>query len=506
MTQSRTVVSAVVVTLALLVAACDSPDVTEPTNELAVAAPIATSASLGSANAQPRGMDALFVSLNREVPGFGGMFIEPDEAVLYVYLKDLGRSQGISTAFERRFGPSLLRQRVGREGTVKELTLKFLPAEFDAEELFGWKNSLYGVWREYGMEMLDLDERNNRVHVGVATQAMVNPVLEHASELGIPDGAVFVEVMSRAIPMSGPALTGSSATVNETVRGGIKVVNLFSTFSPTGECTLGFNAIRNGVRGFVTASHCTSKVFALDAPMEEDLFNSAGALIGKEYVDPLPIVEIPPSRNTDAAFIRLMNSTTNPWELGTLFLGSGEPVTEIFSREDMQIGEHWWEFSHPIMIGASIEKYGISTGLTTGVQNETCLIMNGGDPTETFVVRCLSKVVGPVLAGDSGGPVFQRSSWPAQGGVNIAGITSIGFAPQNVYFYSPVGEIVKELGALQILCQSNNVSLDPSDPLCNAGQDPAGGSSGGSGVPPGGGEEEDPPAGGCPPPQLICKE
>lgn len=469
MAHARHIVPAVVVSCALLVLACDSTDVTQPTEqELSATTPVTASASLISANVHARGADQVFLSLHQEVPGFGGMFVGDDGASLYVYMKDIRKGTQISAALERRFGQTFRTRRIGREGNVKELALTILQADYDAEELLAWKNSLRGHWLDYEMTYLDLDERNNRIHVGVEGQENVIAFSEHVAQLGIPGDAVHVEVIRPADPLIGPVPTESSAMVSDTVQGGILAQN---PDSGGGACTVGFTAKWFGIRGFVTASHCTETLFGTDASGMAEFENSAGALIGRERSDPPSTNPWMAMRGSDAAFVR--SSGINAWELGDIFLGTvaPQPNHKILSRSDIDTGMYLdWLFSHPILVGESVGKYGITTGLTEGVVAATCVEASSGFPE--FLIECANKVVGPVAPGDSGGPVFQRPKsgfiWvdpldPAnRHPLSILGIVSIGLAGSH-YYYSPMSVIVTELGPLQVQCRPD----DPTFPLCN---------------------------------------
>lgn len=77
-----------------------------------------------------------------------------------------------------------------------------------------------------------------------------------------------------------------------------------------GGCTLGFNAVRNGVLGFVMNSHCTGRHLKFDGirMYQDDVLGSE--YIGKESVDP-PYFTCGPNykyacRYSDAAFITLI--------------------------------------------------------------------------------------------------------------------------------------------------------------------------------------------------------
>lgn len=460
MTRIRLLQPAVVVAFAIIVAACDSTEPTEPNPPSPFEqAAVAGAASLGQAGQRAKSTDELFISLHQEVPEFGGMFIGDGGEYLYIHTKDLARGPQVTRALERRFGNAFL-QRRGPEGVSKELKVRFLRADFDIQELSGFRASIKALWQDYGMTYLDLDERNNRVHVGVDSRANATALSEHILALGVPGAAVAVEVIAPANPLSGPLSTNSPATFSSHVRAGILAQN---PNSGGGACTLGFSAIAGSKKSFVIASHCTETLFGTDTPGDDRFFNSAGVHIGTERTDPPTNNPIFQMRGSDAALITVLSSVA--WELGDLYLGPAleQENHRIMARSDFVIGNFDSFFDFFILPGSVVYKYGISTGLTQGQVAATCVEKTSFAPQ--FTIECVNEVNGPIASGDSGGPVLQHFKdnivieyvdpndpdniipW------KILGVTSIGLLNSGVYWYSPMSNVVAELGPMKVTCQ-----------------------------------------------------
>jgi len=73
-----------------------------------------------------------------------------------------------------------------------------LDARFSYLDLAKWYERLGGVWSIDGVRMTDIDERHNRLTVGVRHADLAPSVEAKVRELGIPTEAVTVEVISGA--------------------------------------------------------------------------------------------------------------------------------------------------------------------------------------------------------------------------------------------------------------------------------------------------------------------
>ena len=157
-----------------------------------------------------------------------------------------------------------------------------------------------------GAVFVDADEAGNRVHIGVEHAAAASRVRSVLARLGIPAAAADVEIV---------APFRRVATLRGTVRPVVAGVQInFPGFL----CSLGFNATRQGVAGFVTASHCTNTQGGVEStPYWQPLQTTKPVQIATETVDPAYKTTLAgcPSgrrcRRSDAAFAKYVNGTTN---------------------------------------------------------------------------------------------------------------------------------------------------------------------------------------------------
>lgn len=144
---------------------------------------------------RPYTMDDRFADLARMVPGgFGGLWLTHD--TLNVYLKDLSKRAEAQAVLKEQlkgeFGPGA---GGGQRGRVDLDRIKFHPGRYDFAELRRWyQQLLQGGIPEFTMS--DIDERANRIEIGVREDAMIPRVRKRAAELGIPADALSVRTVA----------------------------------------------------------------------------------------------------------------------------------------------------------------------------------------------------------------------------------------------------------------------------------------------------------------------
>jgi hypothetical protein len=177
------------------------------------------------------------------VPGFGGYFLDADGAPT-VYLLDPARRADAEQALagflaDRGFTGGDLRIRQGA---------------YAYTELEAWYRAArphaFGV---AGIILGDVDEAANRIRFGVANASAATAVQSAIAQLGIPAAAVIVQQRAPVTTM---------ATLRDDVsplQGGLQInfLNVGGVVGVSLLCTLGFNAIIDGVSSFITNSHCS---------------------------------------------------------------------------------------------------------------------------------------------------------------------------------------------------------------------------------------------------------
>ena len=357
------------------------------------------------------------------MPGFGGFFVD-EQGTPTVYLTTTGRR----AAAEQALAPWL------RERNRAAAALRVLPARFAWTDLERWSaQASTEVLAVPGAVFVDADEAGNRVHIGVEHAAAANRARSVLARLGIPAAAADVEIVA---PFRRVA----------TLRGSVRpVVAGVQINFPGFLCSLGFNATRQGVAGFVTASHCTSTQGGVQStPYWQPLQTTKPVQIATETVDPAykgTIAGCPSGRKcrrSDAAFAKYINATKNT--LGRI------ARTGSMSSTDLTIAGGWTitgnATSSSFTVGETVNKVGRTTGWSRGKVAATCVTVNVSGSNITQI--CQTIVNAKVGAGDSGSDVFTVTS-----GTNVKLDGVLWGASGNATFvFSPFANITGELGAL----------------------------------------------------------
>ncbi|HET9767916.1 MAG TPA: hypothetical protein VFS60_13755, partial [Thermoanaerobaculia bacterium] len=242
------------------------------------AATLCTAKPTIAAPAAPFGADAEQLELGRDIPGFGGMFVDGDGA-LHVYVLDPAAG---GVAIEKALGtPARLHR-----------------ADFTFERLVEWKRALGPLLSVPGVLSLDADEARNRVIVGIARNlpAADRERLEAALAAdGVPSRAVVFREGEpfAALPLRVDAarVDAARAPTTASIQGKVRPVpgGVQVAFGCSGSscfiCTAGFTAYRGNTFGFVTNSHCTGERGAVDF-MRYSQSSPSGGFVGTEIVDP----------------------------------------------------------------------------------------------------------------------------------------------------------------------------------------------------------------------------
>jgi hypothetical protein len=370
------------------------------------------------------------MAVARAVPGFGGLFLDSSGRPT-VYLTDLshrGAAEQALAGFKRSEGLSAAR-------------LEVLKGEFDYLTLDKWvSRATPEALAVPGAVFADLDERSNRVRIGVEDGTAEADVKNLIARLGIPASAVIVE---RTAPIR---LAATLRSRMRPVRGGLQIN--FTQFI----CTLGFNALKNGVSSFITNSHCTKTQGGNQSTRYyQPLSTATNSFIGTEVADPNYFQggACPAGRKcrySDAAratyasgvtfnLARIARTTSRGALSSPLTISTANPFLTITA-----------ERANPVA-GSQANKIGRTTGWTFGQIIATCAAVNVSGSNITQL--CQSVVTAGVGAGDSGSPVF---SWPGSGGnITLLGILWGGNTDGTLFVFSPMSGIERsgELGGLK---------------------------------------------------------
>lgn len=436
--------------LALAAAAC--ADAGEPM------APQEPTFSAGDSRRAPqahaRNLDEEFAALAAEIPGFGGYYYEGEDLV--VRLADLGQQERARTVIGR----------VIAAARASASSMRFVKGEYGFAQLKEWSERLPPVLAQAGVVFTDIDEARNRLTIGVENADGRARAAAKLAELAIPSAAVIVEEVE---PIH---FTASLRDYNRPLQGGLQIA--FSYY----HCTLGFNADRyDGVRGFVTNSHCTNTRGVVDPTYYYQPETWYGSwFIGTEVLDPPFFTWYQNSacpwgrqcRYSDAAFATY--DAAAPWDFasvartawrgqysGSLDIDPYNPRFSITSKR----------FTNPVG-GHRMEKMGRTTGWTTGLISRTCANTNVSNSSITML--CQYFVDAGVGPGDSGSPVFYW--WdPVQ--VTLFGILWGGNDPGTQYVFSWIGHVEQELGHLNVFQGTGGGEEPPPPPPPGECEDPS---------------------------------
>jgi hypothetical protein len=404
------------------------------------AAAVALAAILASASPAPslpapgegpaKSVDQELARMGREIPGFGGLFYD-EQGRPNVYLL---APRGAGAANLKSLGQDV----VVRQG------------DYEFARLLAWRYGLRPLLALPGVVYLDVDEARNRVVLGLDTGSRSKSLDRDRLEREL----LFTKVPRQAVLLEDAAPIEPLVNLKSKFRpaaGGIQI--LFPVAPPLyGVCTLGFNAFRGKVFGFVINSHCTGVRDEVDGISYFQSLPSDG-MIGTEIADPAAFTDppCPPGRQcrvSDSAFVKYANArfgilgriarpAGNSAEQGTLNLNPPAARFTVAGR----VGSPF--------IGDTVHKVGRTTGWTYGTVIATCVDVNVSGSTDTQF--CQTRVRGGAGPGDSGSPVFYRVGSTAK--VKLTGILWGGSSdPVNgsTYIFSPLANIEEDLGPLKV--------------------------------------------------------
>lgn len=363
-------------------------------------------------------------------PGFGGVWTQPDGTlVVSLTAPTPAAARSARADLARLFDrPALLERRVVA-----------VPARYSFRQLKSWYDAVETrVFALGGVESGDVDERAGVLRFGVTDVSALAPRIDALATVArVPAAAVVVD---RATPSATESLT----SITRPLVGGLEID------TEIGSCTLGFPAVRNGVQGFVTASHCTLvqggventlfwQTLLSEVPVAQETADPAGTLCG-------PASDPKLCRDSDSSFAALLDDTN--FVAGTL---ARPPLNSTAWN-----GTDTYRVTSTVnpLLGDTVYKLGYHSGLTSGAVTATCVTRSippatpvpGGAPA-LWSEHCQDDAAYRNMEGDSGGAVFEITSGNdvALAGVNWAGNGTVAQ-------FSPLANVEEstELGSLSV--------------------------------------------------------
>jgi hypothetical protein len=371
-------------------------------------------------------LDEQLANIAKQVPGFGGMFFGQD-GTLQVYMEGKEPLSATSMAFLEQ----VITSEVGNGERLSGRGMEILQGQYDFLTLHNWQQQMTPEVLDIpGVVFTDNHEAKNRLEIGITDlPGAAEAVEEVLSKLGIPRAAVnIVETKEMNLTLR---------SRRRPLRGGLQIN--FGGFL----CTLGFIAVRNGVNGYVTNSHCTTTQGGVQGTVEHQPTASGTTnRVGIEIADPTYFTGAgcPAGRRcrrSDSSFIQVPHPSgpAVTTARGTI----ARPAVNSFTWNGVDIFNITSEGS--ALVGQAVTKVGRTTGRTAGTVSQTCVNTNVSGSTITQLCQTFANYGN--AGGDSGSPVFRITTLP---NVVLVGINWGGNGTISVF--SPISQIQQELGAL----------------------------------------------------------
>jgi len=402
-----------------------------------------SNARVSGVPADPRPSERAFRALAREVPAFAGFYLS-ESGELTIQLTDLGRS----TAMRAAMVPFLQQLAADRGNPGARLPrMVFRKADYSFAQLSEWRDRIEGpVFSLEGVVLIDLDERSNRLVVGIRDESSHSAAQARVQETGVPMEAVRIAVYGEADLQVGKSSAAASISTSGCTNlrqycrplvGGYQLTFFQDGTQKT--CTLGFPVLRNGAVGFVTNSHCSDDEWNLEYTTYYQPYSYH--TIGSEAVDPRGwSCEITyKCRYSDAVIATSSVATDVGYVARTTGLGSldtdpSQPRFTVSSASDVYGGER-------------VYMMGRTSGWLTGTVTHTCVSFKKTWEGRWHKVVCTDVANYNSSGGDSGSPVFL---W--NGTSNLITLVGVHFARngfEDHTFFSPISGIREDLGGFE---------------------------------------------------------
>jgi hypothetical protein len=407
---------------------------------------ITVSVQLGQVPARVLPGEKAFHDLARDVPAFGGFFLD-ESGSLVVQLTGLEHR----TAMQAALAPFL--QRLANErGNPRARVPKILyrKADFSFAQLSAWRDRVEGpLFAIEQVVLVDLDERENRLFIGLADEGGRAEAEALLRQLQAPSGMIRMEVIGAGLPLAGSAAGTASSDPGTCVHlqgicrplmGGFQIAFARDGGPPVIVCTLGFTAFVGEQPAFVTNAHCSDDEWNFDATLYHQ--PHADYRIGQEAVDPRgwSCETTFKCRYSDANLVHASASTDvgyigRPTGIGSLSISSTQPRFTVGTSGDAYVGETVYMVGH-------------ISGLQRGTVDKTCTSFKKTWEGTWHKVLCSDVTDLNAREGDSGGPMFL---W--NGSSDVVTLVGVVFARTELYdhtFFSPMSGIRQDLGPMEV--------------------------------------------------------
>lgn len=421
------------------------------------------------------------------ISGFGGMFFDKNGSLNIYLLEDIQQLDAkavttkrakIKTVVEEMFGKKFLDRRSPLHTEKKDTSSKqssqiiLLKGDYDIQQLSKWREDINHLLAITGVVFVDLDERKNRLTIGVESEILREQLNDMLKKTDVPREAIIIE---KTKPVR---FHNNLRGYHRPILGGV-MISIDVGWSKIQTCTLGFNAIQGKYNGFVTNSHCTrvrggtenTEFYQPEEPFWRELFDEfvlfgfvRDTKVGDEIVDPDFFTggKCPKGRKcrySDSAFIaytipivqNIAIARTTGSNNGSLTIDNHIPSIPIVGEE------------MTLIPGSYLHKIGRTTGWTEGLVGHTCVNSSVSNTNITLLCQTyVHRIAGDTHImsdhGDSGSPVFKWDGANAY----LAGILWGGSDDGSYFVFSPIAQVKREL---KLNKTYDYFSRSPPDPL-----------------------------------------
>jgi hypothetical protein len=382
--------------LVLTISACSDQSVDAPKSQRIRAASFA--AQIAGA---PRGIESVFLEMEKSIPGFGG-FTTDASGDIQVVVTDPSSTDAAQAAVRAWFAA-----KTDRFQRLPNAKVNVRLGQYAFSKLVEWQGAvIQGSTASDDIRLIDADELKNRVTVYVGTDDAAARMSAFAQRVGVPFEALSVEVRDLRVT---PTTDVHTSIIRPTVAG-FHVQYKYHTSPDSLEgCTLGWNVKVSGVRMFLLPSHCNRNHVGVTGMQWEQ--PTIGSPIGNTTINKAWQVLGCPSgssfcRYTDASLVAYMSGTQSDSSVAeTSTVGSGS------SAGNTTVGTYYRAYAQMSGIkgvGDTVWKTGSISGTTKGPIVLTCAA-TGPDTEFHQFVWCSNVVQANDLNGDSGAPVYWYS-------------------------------------------------------------------------------------------------
>ena len=160
---------------------------------------------------EPGALNEQFLAIDEYVPGFGGMFYD-DSGVLNVHFIDAATASQVTKdklldALKAVFGDDVLSYVLATLPSttpedLEDATAKFILGRYRWADLYRWYIEITELFSFSQVVFKDIDERINRLTVGVDDMSVLPELTARLDELSVPRGAVKFEEAEATVPLT----------------------------------------------------------------------------------------------------------------------------------------------------------------------------------------------------------------------------------------------------------------------------------------------------------------